>query len=248
MKAMSPVRQVTRALRVVVDGSGVDPGGPGPLAGSVRTPVNAPSNLSLTSPIPPHQTTSLELIPLVKNSTEWVTVEKRFNETMAGKGRITSVVKIANKRLWQKFTLECEQVMEKNGNDPLLTYTRLLFHGTRATPPEVIYNSESGFMMQFSSKGMWGIGTYFAEKAVYSNDYCHTLGSSKQMFLAIVLTGDSYDCKPDGSLKVPPERKKKNTNMAVERYDSVTGITNGSRVYIVYENNKAYPLYLITYM
>jgi hypothetical protein len=77
--------------------------------------------------------------------------------------------------------------------------------------------------------------------------------------LAVVVTGDSYDCKPDGNLKVPPEkyahfflpshpsRTKKKTDMAVERYDSVTGITNGSRVYIVYENNKAYPLYLITY-
>lgn len=67
------------------------------------------------------------------------------------------------------------------------------------------------------------------------------------MFLAIVITGDSYDCKPNGELKVPPERTKKKTEMAIERYDSVTGITNGSRVYIVYENSKGYPLYLITY-
>lgn len=75
-----------------------------------------------------------------------------------------------------------------------------------------------------------------------------TSDNKKQMFLAVVVTGDSYDCQPDRNLKVPPERTKKKTNMAIERYDSVTGITNGSRVYIVYENNKAYPLYLIQYV
>jgi hypothetical protein len=50
------------------------------------------------------------------------------------------------------------------------------------------------------------VGSYFAEKAIYSNDYCHKVGTLKQMFLAVVITGDSYDCKPNGELKVPPER------------------------------------------
>jgi hypothetical protein len=32
-----------------------------------------------------------------------------------------------------------------------------------------------------------------------------------------------------------------------KRYDSVQGETNGSTVYMVYANKKAYPEYLITY-
>ena len=32
-----------------------------------------------------------------------------------------------------------------------------------------------------------------------------------------------------------------------ERYDSVSGETGGSNVYIVYANKKVYPQYLITY-
>ena len=31
------------------------------------------------------------------------------------------------------------------------------------------------------------------------------------------------------------------------RYDSVSGDTGGSKVYITYDNDKAYPAYLITY-
>ena len=46
----------------------------------------------------------------------------------------------------------------------------------------------------------------------------------------------------DNSLRMPPmiEGKK-------DRYDSVTGKTGGSNVYIVYANKKVYPQYLITY-
>jgi len=235
---------------------GLNPGGVGALSlpppmMTTTSPMPMDSHASdptMACPITPGQTNNLELIPITKNSPEWTDIETKFNKTMAGKGKIESIVKVSNKNLWKKFVLERDQVMEKNNNDQSITYTRLLFHGTRNTTPDLIYNSESGFMMQFCSKGMWGIGTYFAEKSVYSNDYCHTTSNGKkQMFLAVVITGDFYDCKPDNSLKVPPERTTKKTNMAVERYDSVSGITNGSRVYIVYENNKAYPLYLITY-
>ena len=31
------------------------------------------------------------------------------------------------------------------------------------------------------------------------------------------------------------------------RYDTVTGETGGSKVYVVYENGRAYPEYLVTY-
>jgi len=51
------------------------------------------------------------------------------------------------------------------------------------------------------------------------------------------------------SLRIPPVRpsKSKDVNFAVERYDSVGGFTNGSNVFIVFDNNKAYPAFLITY-
>ena len=46
----------------------------------------------------------------------------------------------------------------------------------------------------------------------------------------------------DSSLKVCPDKPA-----GGGRYDTVTGTTNGSKVYIVYENGRAYPEYLVTY-
>jgi hypothetical protein len=36
--------------------------------------------------------------------------------------------------------------------------------------------------------------------------------------------------------------------MTRSRYDTVTGETQGSKVYIVYENGRAYPEYLVRYI
>jgi hypothetical protein len=96
---------------------------------------------------------------------------------------------------------------------------------------------------------MWGNGyfnylfkknirTYFAVNSSYSESYSEKY---KQMFYAQVSLGETIHLKPDNSLKMPP--KKDNSDI---RYDSVSGETGGSIVYIIYEHT-AYPSYLITY-
>jgi poly [ADP-ribose] polymerase 7/11/12/13 len=122
-----------------------------------------------------------------------------------------------------------------------------LFHGTKDTPPNEIYLGEYGFDMTFSGEhGMWGRGTYFAQNASYScNFYAYLSPDEKrQIFLAQVLTGHVYNCEPDRTLRRPP---KKNENNGGRRYNSVSGVTRGTKVYIAYENRIAYPTYLITF-
>ena len=56
------------------------------------------------------------------------------------------------------------------------------------------------------------------------------------------------ECPSDRSLRMPPQRTAKSGGLiGIERYDSVTGTTGGSKVYIIYDNHKAYPFYLVTY-
>ncbi len=117
----------------------------------------------------------------------------------------------------------------------------MVWHGTRLNPPEKIYSSEEGFDLRFSSAGMWGKAIYFAESAQYSNSYAHNKGDKKQIFLARVIIGNSIDMPSDNTLIHPP------LALDGQMYDSVTGDTNGSKVYMVYSNSKAYPEYLITY-
>ena len=114
------------------------------------------------------------------------------------------------------------------------------WHGTGGRPASTIYEDrQDGFMMQFCTSGMWGRGLYFAENASYSNGYAHTAGGQKMFMLAKLLSGEEVNLPSNGSLTSPPPDSV--------RYDTVTGTTGGSKVYIVYENGRAYPEYLVTY-
>lgn len=124
---------------------------------------------------------------------------------------------------------------------------RELFHGSRKCHAHNIYDSEEGFDMRYSSQGMWGQANYFAEKASYSNSYAYELtDGSREILLAKVLTGDSCKCASDRSLRLPP-LKGTQTRFQQERYDTVEGETGGSKVFMTYLNDKAYPAYLIVY-
>ena len=70
------------------------------------------------------------------------------------------------------------------------------------------------------------------------------------MFLVNVLTGGSFQCPSNPNLRMPPEKPGVGSGklqFAKVRYDSVTGTTKGSQVFMIYDNDKAYPAYLILY-
>jgi poly [ADP-ribose] polymerase 7/11/12/13 len=120
----------------------------------------------------------------------------------------------------------------------------MLFHGTKTIHPSIIYEgTEEGFDLRLSNVGLWGRGVYFAEQASYSNNgYSHTLANgNKCLLLALVLVGVTYVCDPNNKLTKPPliAGKKK------ERYDSVKSRNQG--IYVIYNNNRAYPLYYLEY-
>ena len=72
--------------------------------------------------------------------------------------------------------------------------TRHLFHGTRKTDPKLIYESDVGFDIKYSSDGLNGFAIYFATNSRYSNDYAHRMpphGFLRQMFMCLVLVGKS---------------------------------------------------------
>ena len=60
------------------------------------------------------------------------------------------------------------------------------------------------------------------------------------MFMALVLVGDSINLGP-GQYRIPPNKR----GSTVERYDSINNGAGGH--YIIYDNVKSYPGYLITY-
>ena len=121
---------------------------------------------------------------------------------------------------------------------------KLLFHGTRSANPEEIYKDvDVAFDSRFSRAGMWGKATYFAMNASYSKGYAYNLGNGTLcMFLAKVVLGEIIQLPSNGNLIRPPNKPN-----SKELYDSVQGNTGGSDVFMVYDQMRAYPLYLITF-
>ncbi|CAF0844608.1 unnamed protein product [Adineta steineri] len=186
-----------------------------------------------------------KLVEISRTDPTFIRIEKRMKETMSTI-KIDKIQRVQNLRMWSHFAFRHRELKKKLRNMPNLEIEMELFHGTRHTLPSEIYNGEYGFDMTYCTAGMWGVGTYFAQDALYScGNYRYSLPNGKsQVFLAQVLTGHSHNCNSDSSIRRPP---KKNESASGQRYDSVSGTTGGSTVYIVYENRVAYPTYLITF-
>jgi len=128
--------------------------------------------------------------------------------------------------------------LKKKGNDT----ERLLFHGTRENNPSIIYAAtEEGFDMRSASPtGFFGVAIYFHENAVYSHDNRYTDKQFNYMLVANVLLGDSINIpNNDSSLRPPPY---KNSSKSLSN-DSV----NSQGKYMIYNNFRAYPAYVIQY-
>ena len=196
------------------------------------------------------QDEDIELKEVKSNEEERKSIETLIHKTMSN-ARILSVQRIQNKWLWQRHCFAKQRMSDKNNG---VVNEKELFHGTNSTPPEKIYKSEQGFDFRYSSMGMWGTGTYFAVNASYSNSYAFQSGRNKQMILAKVLTGETVHCPPDNALKKPPRKilwmKAQcgtESKFEDELYDSVSGHTIGSDIFVIYDHEKAYPAYLIQY-
>ena len=179
-----------------------------------------------------------------RESDEYDRVANQFLLTLP-RAHILHVQRIQNKLLWKRYRDCSKRMSDRN----LYVRDELLFHGTRGTNPESIYKGTDSFDLRCSSGGMWGRGIYFAVNASYSNGYAYHEGNVRKMFAAFVLTGNSKFSDPDGSLtKPPPIPAIDGSDTSVQhRYDSVCGMTYGTRVYITYDNDHAYPAYLIEY-
>lgn len=162
---------------------------------------------------------------------------------------ILSIDEIVNHQLRLRCDVSLHVIKSKYElSNENIEYVRQLFHGTGRTHPSEIYSSDIGFMNQFAAAGRFGRGTYFAKRAAYSDSYAFTVssdqsGTVKQMFLAKVITAKHAELhSPDPNLTLPPF-----VDGTTERYDSVVGQSGNDVIFVVYENTRAYPSYLITY-
>ena len=203
-----------------------------------EAPVDMPAPASWSAQ-PPGE--NCALVTVASHTPEFQSVEGKIKATMPTV-RIEKLERIQNVLLWKKYSMRKVLMAEVNGNDP---NEKSVWHGTSATDPKLIYeDKQDGFIFQYSSSSnLWGAGAYFAENASYSDGYAYDCGGGQKSFmLTKLLSGEETHIMPhDRSLRMCPDKP------GGGRYDTVTGHTNGSKVYIVYENGRALPEYLVTY-
>lgn len=187
----------------------------------------------------------LFLLDPMEESEEYEHVTSQFLLTLPN-ADILRVERIQNKMIMRRY-FDRSQLMKEFSTLDLRE--ELLFHGTRDNRPELIYRGGEGFDMRFCLDGMWGRGNYFAVNSSYSHGYAFECNGVYKMFAVNVLTGNSFYSNPDSSLTKPPflDSPVSSDTTIQRRYDSVHGNTGGTRVYITYDNEHAYPAYLITY-
>ena len=190
------------------------------------------------------ENSSCKLFDVAPASDEWKDVERQFKSTLPNKV-ITNLQRIQNRDLWDLFQQRRERMRQVGlGTDPVEVS---VWHGTGKTDPKTIYEDvQDGFMTQYSNPlGMWGRGLYFAVNSAYSDEYAFTTGGANQQksfMLTQLLVGECTHLPSDTTIKHPPSNEKTR-----RRFDTISGDTGGSKVYIVYENGRAYPDYLVTY-
>ena len=120
-----------------------------------------------------------------------------------------------------------------------------LFHGTRAITPEDLYRSEYGFDFRFASpNARWGAGTYFTSSAG-ADRYSYKIPdtSHKQ-----VLTGQSCPWPQQKTLiQPPPQPAVASTKFRNKCFDSIHGRISDPDIYVIYDHEKAYPAYVVSY-
>ena len=192
------------------------------------------------------QDTDLKLFTLddTGNEEEVWRVANLFFQTLPD-AEIRTIERIQNRVLWKKYSMRAKSMQEDN----IPCREKTLFHGTKQTNPKQICEGGDSFDMRLSRDGAWGKGNYFAVNAsLCDRSYVHAIpGNMKKLLLARVLTGNSYYSSQKSFNKPPLLSGTGEAGRVQRRYDSVSGQLGGSTIYITYENNLAYPAYVITY-
>ncbi|CDW81865.1 poly adp-ribose polymerase member 14-like protein [Stylonychia lemnae] len=154
---------------------------------------------------------------------------------------IKEIKKIYNKQIYQTIKSELKRIMKKHPQMFGLNLIKHLFHGTRQTDPKDIYSFESGLDMRYGNDGANGVGLYFADNSQYSAQYSYKNNQDKQIFMCTVITGLSSTLGGGQGARLPAAIPGKQGAL----YDSFNNGNGGH--YVIYDNQKSYPGYLITF-
>lgn len=99
--------------------------------------------------------TGVSLVQVSRSSMEGKVVLDKIKETMPD-AQVHKIEQVQHWYLWRVYAQKRENLRLKYAgqNQNEAQFEKLLFHGSRQTPPSTIFNAEDGFVMNFSNPGM----------------------------------------------------------------------------------------------
>jgi len=174
--------------------------------------------------------TGFSMTELLPTSDEHKRVSNNFKSSSGQ--LVQKIERIQNERLYKQYVIHKEYLKRRLGNENEKT----AFHGTSSESTKSI--CKFGFNRSYCGKNgvALGCGVYFALESSTSVGYCRSNSSSgyKQMFQCRIVVGEATG--GNSSMTTAPIKPNG------EPYDSTT---NGTNVFVCYNDNQCYPEYLI---
>eukprot|EP01084_Bolivina_argentea_P022932 42657_1 len=180
------------------------------------------------------------------------TVLKRFHETVPEtNAEVIKIEAIQNQRLYDSYLHAKDTLICSLGDESKLQ-TEILFHGAGSpnTGMDVMVantNMESiarqGFRKEYSTKTVYGAGTYFAKHSDYVLRYAvpDIHGDTLKMFACYVLIGNYEEGMQKYSLTQWPLQPNGHL------YDALVDDMQKPTIYVIHEDARAYPALVIHY-
>uniref|UniRef100_A0A1A8FCB1 TCDD-inducible poly(ADP-ribose) polymerase n=1 Tax=Nothobranchius korthausae TaxID=1143690 RepID=A0A1A8FCB1_9TELE len=233
-----------------------------PLPSSTSSPsISTPMDISASHPLSPTitnppsvfpetwlpMTTSQDFlrVPVSREDRSYRTVYSLFHKTVSEtKFRIIKIQRVQNPFLWEKYKRKKEYMSRRMSEMDRLLSERHLFHGTSADVVDGICKHNFDPRVCGKHATMFGQGSYFARKAVYSHNFSKRSPKGVHcMFLAKVLTGRFTVGNP--SMRRPPPINPRDPSS--DLFDSCVDNWVDPQIYVIFNDDQSYPYFIIHY-
>lgn len=232
-----------------------------PCSTSLSSLSSSPMDVSTSHPLSPTTTNPPSLfpetwlpmamnqdflqVPVSREDRSYRTVYSLFHKTVSEtKFRIIKILRVQNPFLWEKYKRKKEYMSRRMSEMDRLLSERHLFHGTSADVVEGICKHNFDPRVCGKHATMFGQGSYFARKAVYSHNFSKRSPKGVHcMFLAKVLTGRFTGGNP--SMRRPPPINPRDPSS--DLFDSCVDNWVDPQIYVIFNDDQSYPYFIIHY-
>eukprot|EP01084_Bolivina_argentea_P040960 75587_1 len=178
------------------------------------------------------------LVTLDLNKYPGRVVVNDFRKTVTDR-QIVKVESVENIMLYEKYWNARKRLIKLVGENNL--NERNVFHGTNNLDAMIKIQRE-GFRKEFTQRAVYGEGTYFAKNSSYSVGFsCKGNDGVNQMLQCKVMMGISAKGKKQYTLRTWPQKNDGNGLM----YDSLVDDQQNPTKFVIHENDRAYPMFII---